>query len=135
MVIYSLTEFASTIILYSIDSNLTDLEFLFIDIFLAVNFAFFFGKTHAYKGKLARKPPTSSLLSNANLFSLAAHMIIIVGIQFISFWGVQQQPWFTPFVMTNEHGYSCYENYSVFSISMFQYAIVAIIFSRGRPYR
>lgn len=135
MITYSLTEFVSVIILYSIDSNLTDLEFLFIDICLIVNFASFFGKTHAYYGKLAKKPPMTSLLSFTTIFSLIVHVIVMTMFQLIAYHAVRRFPWFTPFVYTSNIGYTCYENYSVFCISMFQYIIMAILFSRGKPYR
>ncbi|KAJ2941027.1 hypothetical protein O0L34_g13157 [Tuta absoluta] len=42
MISYSLTEFLSVAFLYYFDSNLTDFQFLFIDVGLIVNFAFFF---------------------------------------------------------------------------------------------
>ena len=135
MVTYSLTEFLSTIILYSIDSNLTDFQFLFIDIFLIVNFAFFFGKTKAYEGQLSKEPPMTSLLSFTPLFSLTTHMIIVAIFQVIAFYGVQQFPWFTPFQMKYALDYACYENYSVFCTSIFQYVTMAVIFSRGKPFR
>lgn len=135
MVAYSLTEFLSVIILYSIDSNLTDLEFLFIDICLIVNFASFFGKTQAYEKKLADKPPMTSLLSFTPLLSLSMHMFIMTIFQAIAYHTVRRFPWFTPFIHTSNIGYICYENYSVFCISMFQYVTMAIIFSRGKPYR
>uniref|UniRef100_A0A0C9QI04 Cation-transporting ATPase n=1 Tax=Fopius arisanus TaxID=64838 RepID=A0A0C9QI04_9HYME len=135
MVTCALTEFLSTIILYSIDSNLTDIEFLFIDICLIVNFAFFFGKTQAYSGKLASHPPMTSILSFIPLTSLILHMSIMSAFQVAAFFGVHQFPWFTPFVSHELLHYTSYENYSVFSISMFQYITTAIIFSRGKPYR
>lgn len=135
MVTYSLTEFLSVIILYSIDSNLTDFQFLFIDICLIVNFAFFFGKTKAYEGKLSKKPPMTSLLSFTPLFSLTIHMIVMTIFQVTAFYAVQTFPWFTPFKMQNALNYACYENYSVFCTSMFQYITMAVIFSRGKPYR
>ena len=133
-VCYSLTEFISTIILYGISSNFTGLQFFYVDVLLFVNFAFFFGKTEAY-GKLAKEPPTSSLVSFTPLFSLTVHTIIIALFELIVFYAVQQFDWFTPFVPKDEFLYDCYENYSVFSMSTFQYAIIAIVFSRGKPYR
>lgn len=135
MVIYSLTEFLSVIILYSIDSNLTDLEFLFIDICLIVNFASFFGKTRAYEKKLAKRPPMTSLLSFTPLFSLTVHMSIMTIFQVIAYHAVRRFSWFTPFVPTSDIGYTSYENYSVYCVSMFQYITMAIIFSHGKPYR
>lgn len=135
MVTYSLTEFLSVIILYSIDSNLTDLEFLFIDICLIVNFASFFGKTQAYEKQLVKKPPMTSLLSFTSIFSLSIHMLIMTIFQGIAYHMVRTFPWFTPFIYDEKIGYMCYENYSVYCVSMFQYITMAIIFSRGKPYR
>lgn len=43
MAVYSLTQFVSVIILYTIRSNLGDLQFLYIDLFLISVFALFFG--------------------------------------------------------------------------------------------
>ncbi|XP_078034110.1 polyamine-transporting ATPase 13A3 isoform X2 [Augochlora pura] len=134
MVIYSLTEFLSVIILYSIDSNLTDLEFLFIDICLIVNFASFFGKTRAYEDKLVKKPPMTSLLSFTTIFSLIVHMLIMTIFQASAYHMVRTFSWYTPFVYTGKSD-MCYENYSVFCVSMFQYITMAVIFSRGKPYR
>lgn len=48
---------------------------------------------------------------------------------------VRQFWWFTPFVRTSNTDYKCYENYSIYCISMFQYITLAIVFSRGKPYR
>lgn len=41
MASYSLNQFVSVLILYSMDSNLTDVEFLFIDLFLVSLVTFF----------------------------------------------------------------------------------------------
>ncbi|XP_076242344.1 polyamine-transporting ATPase 13A3 isoform X2 [Calliopsis andreniformis] len=135
MVTYSLTEFLSVTILYAIDSNLTDLEFLFIDICLIVNFASFFGKTQAYEKKLVKQPPMTSLLSFKTIFSLTIHMFIMTIFQVTAYHAVRNFPWFTPFVHSTNTEYKCYENYSVFCVSMFQYITMALIFSRGKPYR
>ena len=50
MAAYSLTQYASVIILYEIYSNLSDLQYLYIDLFLITVFAAFFGKTTAHEG-------------------------------------------------------------------------------------
>ena len=51
MAAYSLTQFTSVLILYSIESNLTDIQFLYVDLFLITFFAFFFGMTEGYDGE------------------------------------------------------------------------------------
>ncbi|KAG7209711.1 hypothetical protein KM043_011347 [Ampulex compressa] len=91
MISYALTEFLSVIILYSIDSNLTDLEFLFIDICLIINFASIFGKTKAYDKKLVENIPMTSLLSFAPLFSLFANMVVVIAFQVMAYHLVRVQ--------------------------------------------
>lgn len=51
MALYSLTQFISLMILYSIDTNLTDVEFLYIDLFIIACCAFSLGHTPPYEGK------------------------------------------------------------------------------------
>lgn len=62
-------------------------------------------------------------------------MLIMTIFQAIVFHAVRTFPWFTPFVHSSDTAYKCYENYSVFCISMFQYITMVIIYSRGKPYR
>ena len=81
MVAYSLTEFTSAIVLYGMDSNLTDLQFLFIDVGLVMNIAFLFSKTHAYAGALASHAPQTSLVSLSPLLSIALLMAANIGFQ------------------------------------------------------
>lgn len=137
MAIYSLIQFASVLILYTIDSNLTDFQFLYIDLFMISVFAFFFGKTSSFEGRLAKEPPLNSLLAITPIASLIIHLMLAVAFQVIGWVHVHQQPWFTPFNYTNtkafEHG--CYENYTIFVVSCFQYIILAFVFAKGAPYR
>uniref|UniRef100_A0A182NV43 Cation-transporting ATPase n=1 Tax=Anopheles dirus TaxID=7168 RepID=A0A182NV43_9DIPT len=138
MAAYSLVQFASVVVLYSIDSNLTDWQYLYIDLFIISIVAFFFGKTSSYEGPLVKQTPSNSLISLAPLLSLALHMMVAIGIQLAGWYHVQAQPWFVPFNYTsdrelNDHG--CFENYTIFAISCYQYLILAIVFSKGAPYR
>ncbi|XP_045583317.1 polyamine-transporting ATPase 13A3 isoform X2 [Procambarus clarkii] len=136
MAAYSLTQFVSIMILYSIDSNLTDLQFLWIDLFLITVFAIFFGRTESYKGPLASYSPPASLLSVAPILSIVIHMLAVIGFQTFSFFYVQEQPWYVPFnATTADEIYAGHENYAVFSVSQFQYIMLALVFSRGPPFR
>ncbi|XP_055595755.1 polyamine-transporting ATPase 13A3 [Uranotaenia lowii] len=138
MAAYSLVQFASVLILYSIDSNLTDIEFLYIDLFIISVTAFFFGKTSSYDGPLVKQVPSNSLISLSPLLSLALHLIVALSFQVAAWYHIHAQPWFVPFNYTDElelNDLGCYENYAVFSVSCYQYIILAIVFSKGAPYR
>lgn len=139
MAAYSLVQFASVIILYSIDSNLTDLEYLYIDLFMISVFAFFFGKTESYDGPLTKQAPLNSLIALSPIASLVLHLIVAISLQCVGWYHVQSQPWFEPFNFTEEkedkNQLGCHENYTIFIISCFQYIILAFVFSKGAPYR
>lgn len=135
MVAYSLTEFWSTILLYSIGSNLTDLEFLFIDIGLIVNFATFFGRSGAYDGPLVRRTPDGTLYTPSQMLSLILIMVVNIVGQALMFHVVTLFPWFVPHDYEKKRSYACHSNYVVFAVSMFQYITMAVVFSHGAPYR
>ncbi|KAH8418163.1 hypothetical protein KR009_007113 [Drosophila setifemur] len=135
MAAYSLVQFISVMILYSIDSNLTDKQYLYVDLGLISIFAFFFGKTESFDGNLAKQVPLSSLISATPLASLLLHLTVVTFFQVTGWFHLHQQPWFKPFQQTDEEHLGCYENYTMFSISSFQYIILAFVFSKGAPYR
>lgn len=140
MASYSLCQFISVMILYSIDSNLTDIQYLYIDLFIISIFAFFFGRTESYSGKLVKETPLSSLISLSPILSLSLQLFLVGVFQVAAFEHVQTQDWFVPFNATareeaDSENVACLENYTVFAISSFQYVILAIVFSKGPPYR
>ncbi|XP_023167868.2 probable cation-transporting ATPase 13A3 isoform X2 [Drosophila hydei] len=135
MAAYSLVQFVSVMILYSIDSNLTDKQYLYVDLGLISIFAFFFGKTEAYDGQLNKQVPLNSLISPTPLTSLLLHLAVVVIFQVTGWFHLHQQSWFTPFQPAGEEHLGCYENYTMFAISSFQYIILAFVFSKGAPYR
>ncbi|CAG9772733.1 unnamed protein product [Ceutorhynchus assimilis] len=139
MLCYSLTEFLSVIILYDIDTNLSSMQFLFIDVCLILNFAATFGRTPAYP-KLSKTAPRTSLLSFIPICSMTLLMLLVSVSQRLAFYWITTYQWFTPFVYDpSDAGITSfnpsYENYAVYCTSMFQYIAMAIIFSKGKPYR
>lgn len=135
MIAYSLTEFFSVAFLYYFDANLTDFQFLFIDVAMIVNFAFFFGMTEAFTGKLCKIPPLTSLLGLIPLFSLIGQMVLIAIAQYLSYLALTFFPWYVRHTYEGDEANQCWENYAIFAVSMFQYIILAIVFSHGAPYR
>lgn len=135
---YSLCQFVSVMILYSLESNLTDFEFLYIDLFIISVCTFLFGKTEAYKGKLVKDTPLSSLISLSPILSLALQLFVIIFFQVTAFEYLKMQDWYEPFDATakeNKDSVGCLENYVIFTVSSFQCIILAIVFTKGKPYR
>ncbi|KAL1121979.1 hypothetical protein AAG570_003387, partial [Ranatra chinensis] len=133
MAVYSLLQFASVVILYSIESNLTDIEFLYIDLFVITVFAFFLGRVEAYQGPLYPERPQSSLISVSPIVSLVGQIAIAVSAQLFAFYCVNHHKWVQ---LTDSEGVmEGIQNYSVFTVSSLQYIILALVFSKGPPYR
>lgn len=137
MAAYSLTQFISVMLLYNIESNLTDIEYLYIDLFIISILAFFFGRTEAYDGPLAKAAPLTSLISTSPILSLFLQMLIVSVFQYTSLYHLKQQDWFQSFdkLRSDKDDVACYENYTVFTVGAMQYLILAIVFSKGHPYR
>src|SRR4051812_2195935 len=109
MAVYSLTQFSTVIILYMIQSNLSDLQFLYIDLFLISVFALFFGRTDPFEGTLVKKPPSASLMSAPPIASIFLHMASIVITQCVAFSYVTVQPWYSAYVYKKDE-YAGHEN-------------------------
>jgi len=161
MAAYSITQFVSVMILYDIFSNLSDFQFLWIDLFLITTLAAVFGFNKAYPGPLAPHPPMSSLISLHPIFSLLSQLFIGISFQVIVILYTRAQPWFVQFdyenpcyvgteaeMAFNKTGlveqFGCdpdddpvasYENFAILNVSQFQYIILVIAFSKGYPYR
>ncbi|XP_050535310.1 polyamine-transporting ATPase 13A3-like isoform X2 [Daktulosphaira vitifoliae] len=131
---YSLIQFASVIMLYSIDNNLTDNQYLYIDLITISLFAFAISRTPSYEGALVKQRPETSLVSALPLTSLIGQLIISIIFQLISFTIIQYNDWFIPYD-SNSASPESYENYAIFCLSALQYIIIALVFNKGPPYR
>uniref|UniRef100_A0A8D0B4R9 Polyamine-transporting ATPase 13A3 n=1 Tax=Sander lucioperca TaxID=283035 RepID=A0A8D0B4R9_SANLU len=161
MALYSIIQYISVTLLYSILSNLGDFQFLFIDIaiILLIVKCFFLpcvmlSLNPAWKELVSRRPP-SGLISGPLLFSVLTQILICLGFQTITFLWVRQQSWYTVWTPltdacvlsshvnvsdhndteVDDHNIQNYENTSLFYVSSFQYLVVAVVFSKGKPFR
>ncbi|KAF9177839.1 hypothetical protein BGZ51_000548 [Haplosporangium sp. Z 767] len=135
MALYSIIQFTSVSLLYAFASNLGDFQFLYIDLVLILPIAVFMGRTEAFP-ILSPKRPTANLVSKKVLTSLIGQIVIQGCFQAALFCIVRRQPWYQP--PKYERGAKnivCFENTSLFLLSIFQYLLVAVVFSVGPPYR
>uniref|UniRef100_A0A673JTL2 Probable cation-transporting ATPase 13A3 n=1 Tax=Sinocyclocheilus rhinocerous TaxID=307959 RepID=A0A673JTL2_9TELE len=152
MALYSIIQCLSVALLYSIGSNLGDFQFLFIDLAIILLIVFTMSLNSAWKELVAQRPP-SGLVSGPLLFSVLTQIFICLGFQIMAFLLIQNLDWYSkpdfyncsvPHHMddfTNSTEEQTEErimndvNTTLFFVSSFQYLIVAIVFSKGKPFR
>uniref|UniRef100_A0A671RAG9 Probable cation-transporting ATPase 13A3 n=1 Tax=Sinocyclocheilus anshuiensis TaxID=1608454 RepID=A0A671RAG9_9TELE len=140
MALYSIIQCLSVALLYSIRSNLGDFQFLFIDMAIILLIVFTMSLNSAWKELVARRPP-SGLISGPLLFSVLAQILICLGFQIMAFLLIQELDCGTATHLNSLHIVFPKErimnsvNTTLFFVSSFQYLIVAIIFSKGKPFR
>ncbi|XP_018422668.1 PREDICTED: probable cation-transporting ATPase 13A3 [Nanorana parkeri] len=151
MALYSIIQYFTVTLLYSILSNLGDFQFLFIDLAIILVVVFTMSLNPASEALVAQRPP-SGLISGPLLFSVLSQILICLAFQTMAFLLVKQEPWYEVWTPTSnacnvslddhqnatevdEHNICNYENTTLFYISCFQYLIVAVVFSKGKPFR
>ncbi|XP_022702797.1 probable cation-transporting ATPase 13A3 isoform X2 [Varroa jacobsoni] len=136
MACYSITQYASVLILYTLYSNLTDKEFLFIDLFLIMPIATLFGNTLP-RQVLSKTPPPTSAAGIVPVTSISSQIILGCLLQLLSTLLLHRYSWYkeNDKGKTDEDALLCHDNYAVFSVSVFQYITLAVIFSTGYPHR
>ncbi|KHJ93183.1 IC domain protein, HAD ATPase, P-type family [Oesophagostomum dentatum] len=134
---YSLTQFSSIMLLYWISTNLTDFQFLYIDMFLITLVAVFFGNTPA-SDYLSSTPPPTRLLSLASVVSVVGQLLIMALTQLYVFIMITWQPWFVPYsvpVGDETEDKRSMQGTALFCTTTLQYITLALINSKGEPYR
>ncbi|XP_042856175.1 polyamine-transporting ATPase 13A3-like isoform X1 [Penaeus japonicus] len=137
MALYSIIQFVSVLILYTAYSNLTDPQFLYIDLFIVTVIAVFMGYTGA-RHELVAKKPLGNLLGAVNMFSVLSQITLVILTQVIAYLYLLQQPWFEPNKPTpgnEEDNTVSWETATIFYVSAFQYLTLCIAYSPGRPFR
>lgn len=134
MALYSLIQFCSVLLLYTVYTNFTDMEFLYEDLFIIATFVTLFGRTEPYPSLDSMAPP-SSLLSVTQLSSISIQLTLVILFQILSLVALWQNPWYEPHPENYDHDLAGHDNYAIFAMSAFQCISLAIVFSKGKPYR
>ncbi|XP_038642827.1 probable cation-transporting ATPase 13A3 [Scyliorhinus canicula] len=158
MALYSIIQYLSVLLLYSVLSNLGDVQYLFIDLAIIMSIAFTMSLNSSWKELVPRRPP-SGLISVSMLLSVFMQILLTLTFQVTAFLLVKEQPWYGtwtpssnvcngsrdeptnasislhPGSEVDEHNISNYENTTLFFVSCCQYLAVAFVYSKGRPFR
>ncbi|XP_069467226.1 polyamine-transporting ATPase 13A2 isoform X2 [Ambystoma mexicanum] len=136
MALYSLTQFVSVMILYTVNTNISDFEFLFFDLIIVTTLAVLMGRTGPAP-ELGIIRPLGTLISIVVLGSLLLQTLLLILLQIITYYITTTQTWFVPLNASSTAHLHLpnYENTVIFSISGFQYLILAVVLSKGHPFR
>ncbi|XP_025081002.1 probable cation-transporting ATPase 13A3 isoform X3 [Pomacea canaliculata] len=134
MALYSFIQFISVLILYTFQTNLSDLEFLYIDLVITTTIAVLLGYTGAYE-KLVRKKPPDSLMKTSNIVSIMVQVLVTAAFQLGVLFYLREQPFFINDDEESESETKTWESTVLFLSSSYMYIAVAISFSKGPPFR
>ncbi|XP_071805048.1 polyamine-transporting ATPase 13A3-like [Asterias amurensis] len=133
--LYSMIQFVSVMICYTVHSALSNFMFMYSDIFVCTTVILFMGRNKAYHS-IAMKKPTTKLFVTPIILSLTLQVAIQTACQAAIFVILKTQSWYVPMVPSKtDKNIQCWETTSVFLVSMFQYTIMAIVYTPGKPYR
>ncbi|NXC61782.1 AT132 ATPase, partial [Aleadryas rufinucha] len=136
MALYSLVQFVSVLLLYTINTNLSDFQFLFFDLVITTTVAVLMGRTGPAPALGVRRPQ-GALISSLVLGSLLLQTALLIAVQVLSYFITVSQSWYVPLnsTVTAPQNLPNYENTVLFCVTGFQYLILAVAMSKGHPFR
>ncbi|XP_053853383.1 polyamine-transporting ATPase 13A2 isoform X7 [Vidua macroura] len=136
MALYSLVQFVSVLLLYTINTNLSDFQFLFFDLVITTTVAVLMGRTGPALALGVRRPQ-GALISGLVLGSLLLQTALLITVQVLSYFITVSQSWYVPLnsTVTAPQNLPNYENTVLFCVTGFQYLILAVAMSKGYPFR
>ncbi|XP_056450032.1 cation-transporting ATPase 13A2 isoform X1 [Gadus chalcogrammus] len=136
MALYSLIQFSSVLILYTVKTNLSDWQFLFFDLFLVTLLAIVMGRGGPSEELHPRRPP-ASLIALPILGGMFLHTLFNILGQTGALLITTSQDWFVQLNSTESGAANLpnMEETSVFALSGYQYIIMAVVVTKGYPYK
>ncbi|XP_057594861.1 probable cation-transporting ATPase 13A4 [Hippopotamus amphibius kiboko] len=156
MALYSMIQYAGVLLLYWETSNLSNYQFLFQDLAITT----IIGVTMNLNGaspKLVPFRPAGRLISPPVLLSVILNILLSLAMQIVGFLLVQRQPWYSmrthsACTVQNEtiskltisptapykigsNGTLSFENTTIWFLGTINCIIVALVFSKGKPFR
>ena len=140
MIMYSVIDLVVIAMLMTVNTYISDDQFLIVDLFLIIPFSILVARTGAYK-TLNKEIPTKSLFSLDVLISLIMQILLTSIISIFSVIVLNQQKWFTPDPLRTDVVKPGWENTvyfyfkTLFLISYIQITIMGFAFSVSKPFK
>ncbi|NXI78830.1 AT134 ATPase, partial [Rhipidura dahli] len=163
MALYSTIQYLGVLLLYWQLNSFGNYQFLFQDLAITTVIGVTMSFTGAYPKLVPYRPP-SQLISPPLLLSVVLNILFSLSMQIFGFVMVQKQPWYSKTdiysacLSVNNHernsssslglhgardgaheqtdnGFKSYENTTVWLLSTINCLIVAVVFSKGKPFR
>jgi cation-transporting ATPase 13A2 len=138
MIIYSLTEYFSVLLLYGapfFSTSFNNANYLYIDIFLVFPFAIGMSASRPSK-KLSSKSAHARIISRKNLVSIFSQFVLLIFAQVTIFLVLHNQSYYQPPADDpDDLELDTQDNTVLFKTSIFTYLYAAIIWNFGPPHR
>ncbi|KAF4020877.1 hypothetical protein G4228_012716 [Cervus hanglu yarkandensis] len=157
MALYSMIQYVGVLLLYWETNNLSNYQFLFQDLAITTIIGVTMNLNGAYP-KLVPFRPAGRLISPPLLLSVILNILLSLAMQIVGFILVQRQPWYsmgmhsactvqndtlskltispTPPVKNGTNGvFTSFENTTIWFLGTINCIIVALVFSKGKPFR
>ncbi|CAN8190692.1 unnamed protein product [Coccothraustes coccothraustes] len=163
LALYSMIQYLGVLLLYWQLNSFGNYQFLFQDLAVTTVIGVTMSFTRAYPKLVPYRPP-SQLISPPLLLSVVLNILFSLSMQIFGFVVVQEQPWYSQTdihsacLSVNNHernsssslglhrvrdgaheqtdnGFKSYENTTVWLLSTINCLIVALVFSKGKPFR
>ena len=135
MALYSMIQFTTASFLYWFLGNMTNNQYSIADLFTVMPLAIFMSKTDPYP-ELSPHQPTSELISLRVLSSVSIQafiqLVFQIGTYIIAINTYYEYPNLGP---GDNPGNVSYEDTIVFYMSWFEYLVICIVFSIGKPWK
>lgn len=135
MVCYAAVRLTSTLLLYH--NPPPAIQTLYVDLALMMVPTLLFGCTHPRNQPLSNSLPARSIAHPKEILSVLVQLALLISCQYLALVMAQHQPWFeitVPKVNLTVGPIISDEHYAVYSLSLFQYLSLFLIFFSGPPH-
>nr|XP_035130733.1 probable cation-transporting ATPase 13A4 isoform X2 [Callithrix jacchus] len=157
MALYSMIQYVGVLLLYWKTNSLSNYQFLFQDLAITTLIGVTMNLNGAYP-KLVPFRPAGRLISPPLLLSVIFNILLSLAMHIVGFILVQRQPWYSmemhsactvqnesiseltmspiaPEKMESNSAFTSFENTTIWFLGTINCIIVALVFSKGKPFR